>query len=399
MQELTIEELGYNGEGVSHVNGKVCFVKYVLPNEVVKAKIIKSNSKYCWALPEKIIKSSPDRIMPLCSYFEKCGGCDFQHIKYEKEIEIKKQILEKQLDKIGIKNLKVNSIFANDYFYRNKIRLYPTDLGLGYHGIEGMVSIENCKLATQIIDKNIRQISEFIFENKSILGLIYVELRCFDDLICINFFVKKKVDFDFKSLAERLSNKCQIYLTVNGKSFCCYSNSLNGEKVNPCAFKQVNNKIAEKLYKKVITYAQNKSVANCYSGAGLLSKLLIDNGALNVYGLELGENEHQEAEELKRENNLKNLINMKGDCADLLPKISRDIDLIIVDPPRGGCSQSVIQSILDSKAKNLIYISCNNATFARDISYLKDFKIIEIELYDMFPRTANFEIFAYLIRK
>lgn len=399
MQELTIEELGYNGEGVSHINGKVCFVKYVLPNEVVKAKIIKSNSKYCWALPEKIIKTSPDRTMPLCPYFGKCGGCDFQHIKYEKEIVIKKHILEKQLYKIGIKNIKVESICSNDYFYRNKIRLYPSELGLGYHGAEGMVSIENCKLATQTIDKNIKQISEFVCENRCILDLIYVELRCFEDIICINFFVKKKVIFDYESLAKRLNNKCQIYQTVNGKSFCCYNNSLNNYRINPCAFKQVNDKIAEKLYSKVITYTKNKSIANCYSGAGLLSKLLIDHGASKVYGLELGENEHQEAEKLKRENNLKNLINMKGDCADLLPKISRDIDFIIVDPPRGGCSQSVTQSILNSKAKNLIYISCNNATFARDISNLKGFKITEIELYDMFPRTANFEIFAYLERK
>ena len=170
-------------------------------------------------------------------------------------------------------------------------------------------------------------------------------------------------------------------------------------KLKPTSFSQVNNKIALALYKSLCEIVKDKVVANCYSGAGLLSLQMLQSGAKKVYGIELGLSEHLDAEKLKEKNKIDNLINLNGDCAKLLPKLSQTIDMIVVDPPRAGCDSSVIETIENSSAKEIVYISCTHATFVRDLNKLESYNLEKIILFDMFPKTANFEIFAYLKRK
>ena len=126
--------------------------------------------------------------------------------------------------------------------------------------------------------------------------------------------------------------------------------------------------------------------------------MLLESGAKKVFGLELGQSEHNDAQRLKRQYNLSSMQNIHGDCAQTLSEIKDRINLIIVDPPRAGCSKKVVDNINNSSAAELIYVSCNHASFARDIGRLNNFKLDQIELYDMFPKTANFEIFAHLHR-
>lgn len=400
MFELKVEDFGFNGEGIVHINGKVGFVKYVLPGEKILAEVLKENSRYYVLQLKKVLSKNKFRVSPFCPYFGKCGGCDFQHTSYKNEIEIKKEILSRQLAKIGIKT-NIICIASDEYFYRNKIRLYPSSQGLGYYTDSKIITIETCKIASPLIDENIKAVNDF---SKPYLSFInYVEIRTDDKKILINFFVKERFDANFEELSKNIKCNYGIYQTVNKKSYHCYGESSleysQELKIKPTSFSQINNKIAVSLYRRLCEIVKDKVVANCYSGAGLLSLQMLQSGAKQVYGIELGLSEHLDAQELKNKNKLNSLINLKGDCAKILPKISRKIDLIVVDPPRAGCDNLVIEAIKDSSAKEMVYISCNHATFARDLKRLENYSLERIELFDMFPKTANFEIFAYLRRK
>ncbi len=395
MERLKIEEIGYGGEGAGKLNGKVCFAKFALPGEIVQIEITKNKKWFCEGALKAVLEPSPRRVKPLCPYFSVCGGCDFQHVSYSNELEIKKEILSKQLNKIG-QNIPVKVVASGkEYFYRNKIKLVNKN-GLGYHDIFGnIVLIENCPLAEKQIDSSIGTISQFLKTYN--LPIDFVEIKVQNNVRLVNFFAKRKIMIDVKPLATVLDNT-QFFLTVQNKSLLLFDSSKK-DIINPNVFHQVNNQVADALYKRAVQNIAGMTVANCYSGAGLFSAMLLTNGAKKVFGLELGKNEHNEAERLKKSLNLDNLTNIQGDCAKTLQTVAGQVDIIIVDPPRAGMSEKVCQSIDNSKAKSLIYISCNHATFTRDCGRLKNYQLKKIEIFDMFPKTANFEIFAILCRK
>ena len=219
MLKLKIEDFGFDGEGVVHINGKVGFIKYVLPGEEILAEVVKENSRFSVLEVKQILEQNENREKPLCPYFGKCCGCDFQHMKYEKELEIKKEILSRQLAKVGLKT-NIVCYLGDEYFYRNRIRLFPSKDGLGYHTINDTIPIETCKIARPIIDKNIKFVSDFA---KPYLNLLnYVELRTDDKKILINFFVKEKINADFENLAKKMTCNCGIYQTINKKIIHCY---------------------------------------------------------------------------------------------------------------------------------------------------------------------------------
>lgn len=396
MEKIKIDEIGFNGEGVGRLNGKVCFVRFTLPGEEAEIEITKNKSKFCEARFVKLLKPSEKRTKPLCPYFSVCGGCDFQHTAYTDELKAKQEILNKQLQKAGINiPIKVNAS-KKEYFYRNKLKLF-FDRGLGFHKAydSDILPVENCVIAEKEIGSSIAIISNFLARYKHLPSQVEIKLQ--EGILLINFFSKKDLKLEIDELSALLPPS-QIFLTTPF-STKLLKNASSAPEQAPNVFHQVNSTVASELYHKVVAKAKEKVVINCYSGAGLLSAMLLKGGAKKVFGLEKGLNEHQEAEKLKKKNALDGLVNIQGDCAFTLPKVANEAELIIVDPPRAGLSEKVRTSIDSSNAKELVYISCNHATFARDVASLKNFCLSEIEIFDMFPKTANFEIFAQLSRK
>ena len=162
-------------------------------------------------------------------------------------------------------------------------------------------------------------------------------------------------------------------------------------KFRPNSFHQVNKYLVETLYHFVAENIVGNTIINCYSGAGVLSGFIASKNK-RVTGIELGLSEHQDAEKLKEENNLFScLTNIHGDCGEILPKLI-GADSIIVDPPRSGMDKKVVETLNDKNCRRLIYISCNSATFVRDVARLCNYKLVSVTLFDMFSRTGEYEV-------
>ncbi len=415
MKKILIEDISYEGAGVGRVDGKVVFVPKTLVGETVEVEIVKENSKFAQGKVVNIVKACAKRCEPKCPYFEKCGGCDFQHCSYEQEIEIKRNILKREFSKIGF-NDEIEFVESKDRFgYRNKIKLEVRSGKLGYFKAKSneFFEIDCCPLATEQINKTIKTVSEYlkVVEYKT---LKHVYIKQVDDNIGICFLFDKnsqKYGIKFKK-NEKLSDYSIFFaygevLESNKTKVSC----VQGEEklikkydeydfeIDISAFNQINDDVAKKMYAYVLQNAKGMRVVNAYSGQGLLTALL-SKYVKFVYGIEYQFSAHEAAEKLTEQ-----LSNVENICGRVEEKISqvllRDrIDMIILDPAREGCTKIVLDAINAKNIERLIYISCNFSTIVRDLAVLKDFYNIEkIKIFDMFPNTTNMETVVFLQRK
>lgn len=403
----TIIDYGYDGEGVGKVNGKVCFVPYVLKDEQVEIRIVDEKKDFIYGKLEKVILPSHKRIKARCPYFADCGGCSYQHTDYVEELEIKRQLAERQLKKLNYNGeIKVHPS-PNEYNYRNIIKLFVEDkkIGLKRRNSNEISAIDNCDLAENLINKALHTINIFVKTHDLYDKLENIVLRQEGENCLINFYVKTPIDNNLmKQLYDNLGQNYGIYHTLGKKKMhICGLKFLETKefslscRFSPYSFHQVNDYVCQKLYKRVLDEVNGKNVVNCYSGNGVLSGVLCQK-CQKMTAIELGKSEHEEAEKLKQINKLQNLTNINGDCADVLPKIVNSFDTIIIDPPRKGVDKKVIQAIDNVDFKKLIYISCNIATLIRDLQRLKDIKIECVELFDMFARTGEYEMLAVITK-
>ena len=399
-----IEDYGYDGEGVGKVNGKVCFVPFTIIGEKIAFDVVKENSTFIKGKLSKVIEKASERYLPRCEYFGRCGGCTYQHLSYENELNIKRMLLLRQLKKVGFAGQIEVIASPQEYNYRNKVRLFVGHNGVGYKERESsnICSISHCEIAESMISGALSYINEYIKNNKLQNIIDSIVIRCEGENGLINFFVKKENVCNYQGIYLVLGENWGIFETCKDKTYHKLGikelqTSELGLKLeyNVCSFHQVNRYIEKMLYQKVIESVSEKSVVNCYSGAGLLSVLLAKAGK-NVEAIELGETEHSEAERLKDKNNIKNLKNHQGDCQIVLPKLDCKDKTIIVDPPRNGMSKGVSTTLNECGARQIIYISCNSASLVRDINLLKNYKLKKVYLFDMFARTGEYECLCLL---
>lgn len=402
-----IEDYGYDGEGVGRVNGKVCFVPFTISGEVVEFDVVKENSTFIKGKLRNVIEKANERSLPRCEYFGRCGGCAYQHLKYENELNIKKTLLSRQLKKVGYDGQIEIVASPQEYNYRSKVKLFVNEEGLGYKERESnkICPVTHCEIANSLISNALLYINEYIKNNKLHNIIESIVIRCEGQNALINFFVKRKDICNYQGIYLVLGENWGIYETYKNKMYHKLGiNKLETDDFNlkleygVNTFHQVNPYVERMLYKKVIESVTTKSVVNCYSGAGLLSVLLAKDGK-NVEAIELGEDEHSEAERLKDKNNIKNLKNYQGDCQIVLPKLDCKDKTIIVDPPRNGISKEVISFLNECGARKFIYISCNSASLVRDIAILRNYKIVKAYLFDMFAKTGEYESLCVLVPK
>ena len=397
----TIIDYGYDGEGVGKVDGKVCFVPYALKDEQVEIKIIDEKKDFILGKLEKVLSASDKRIAAKCPYFTDCGGCSYQHVAYDEELEIKRQLAERQLKKLNYKGEIQVHPSPNEYNYRNKIKLFvgSNKLGLKRRNSNQICEIDSCDLAQNLINNAIGVINNFVKTYDLYNKLECIILRQVEENCLINLQTKTLIDNNLiKQLYNNLGRNYGIYQTLaNYKRYVCGLKYLKAKEFSlacqfsPYSFHQINDAVCRELYKRVLVYASGGNVVNCYSGNGVLSGILCRNCQM-VTAIELGKSEHIEAEKLKEINGLQNLTNINGDCADELPKIAKNFDTIIIDPPRKGVDKKVIQAIDCLDFKKFIYISCNIATLIRDLQRLNNIKIDSVEIFDMFARTGEYEM-------
>lgn len=418
---VDIYDVSYEGSGVGKLDGQVVFVPKTLKDEKVEVSIVKNNKSFLLAKLCKVLSPSKERIEPMCPYFEKCGGCDFQHCNYQHEQDLKTEILRKEMAKVGYSGEISYQPSESRFSYRNKIKLEFFNGKLGYFKSKShsFFEVEYCPIATELINKTIPVVKRFIASNDC-FGLKSVYFKQLQKKLSICFLFDKKMIKNAQKMTKNLKNveifgDFSIYYAFGEilesdltKIFCVKQGNdlkqIYDEIVfefDVSSFNQVNDEIAEKLYDYVACNVDGKRVVNAYSGQGLLTYILSRNAKF-VYGIEYQKSAHMSAEKMKEQLQEYKIENVCGRVEDEIPKIFRrdKIDCVVLDPSREGCERSVLSEINQSVVEKIVYVSCNFSTLVRDLKILKDFyDIVSVKIFDMFPCTANMETVVILGRK
>ncbi len=432
--EAVIEDMGMNGEGIARVEGAVVFVRGAITGERVRAKIIHAGKTYCVAILDRILNSADCRISPPCPHFPKCGGCTLQHIAYNAQTEFKSESLKNTLKKQGvdINNLQNVVKSQNEYNYRNKLTLpvrYPHRIGFFRAESHSVIEITDCMLQNFDCKSIIAALKEFIdrsglfgYDEESGSGDIrHISVRKLGGKYCVCLVatrdISKLLDPFCKTLENLFGESFSLWLNINTKKTnVVFSDEfvyiggkateteISGLKISPhpSAFFQVNDYVREKLYSAALEEIQGfNTVIDAYSGAGILSALSA-RFAENVVAVEINEKAHNAALSLAKNNGVKNLTCVCGDCAVELEKILSRTGggnnvAVVLDPPRSGIDARAAQAVISAKPQKVVYISCNAATLARDLKILSEsYEINFIRPFDMFPQTPSLEILVSL---
>lgn len=426
--------MGINGEGIGYDHGVPVFIPGALMHETVDVKITQEKEKYKTAKLIRVIRKSKDRVEPECRYCDSCRACTLMHLKYERQLNYKKQTLKQALKKYADIDMPV-SIIKNDniYHYRNKFKL-PFGMEKGkivtgmYESERGrFVPIEDCIIHEEVLEKVRKQILEIMnkyklkaYNERTREGYRSLIMRTFNNKIALVFVVGDNTDLEpMLSDLTRIEEVSSIYYSVNtnkkyinalendlvhvfGKN--CLNARINDLKLvfTPKSFFQLNTRQAEVLYDEAVSLIDenDEEVLEAYCGVGVMS-LMAARKAKHVTGVEIVPDAIDNAKKNARYNKIDNVDFVVGDSGSVMEEISKEkqLDCLIVDPPRTGLDEKMINSILNSNAKKLIYASCNPSTLAKNLNVLKEYYNIEsIRAIDVFSNTEHVESIVYLAR-
>jgi len=438
--EIKITDISKDGEGIGKVNGFTLFVKNMLPGEIAEVRVSKTYKNFGFAEPVKHITMSSKRIAPPCKHYYNCGGCSTMHLDYSEGLKYKAASIASNLKRIGkVSSLgNVNITPSHEIFrYRNNMQ-FPVGYDkngayLGLHSLKSHIvtAIDDCLLANDSATEIIQIVNEFLNENKitaydpqtnrGIMRHISYRTNIHQDEKMITFVINSDGLKNSEILAKRLSavsGMKSINININKKpnapTFGPVTKNIWGEtfitdsigkfkfRVSPDAFFQVNPYVTEEMYKKVLEFlnpTKNDEIIDAYCGAGTISIFIADY-VKKVTGIEISSDSVKNATENAVLNDISNVEFIKGDAAYILLDLrkSKRPTAIIVDPPRKGLSNEMVNAIISSKIKKIVYVSCDSATFARDIKQFNsaDYLLKKIEAFDMFCHSTHAETVSLL---
>ena len=438
LQEIALEGLTSEGQGVGRLDGLTVFVDGGLPGERVAISIEERKKNYAVGRLTEIIEPSADRVEPRCPLAKKCGGCQLQHLSYEGQLRWKRRQVIDAVERIG--KLKVDvepTIGMNEpWRYRNKMQ-FPVG-----RSKDGLMIGCYAKRTHDIIDTNECLIQrsendEMLRAARRVLERFNVSAYDEDRHVGVIRHVMGRVGLDgetmlvlvtatkelphskaiVKALREELPSVTTIQQNVQtyrnnvilGRETKILYGSrtirdrINGLKFNISArsFFQVNTTQAEALYRTAIEYADltgRETVLDAYCGTGTIG-LSMARRAGRAIGIEIVSTAIDDARRNARENNIRNAEFILGDASKVMPRLKGEgIDVIVIDPPRAGCDQRVLETIASMNSARIVYVSCNPATLARDLSILSTmgWKAKKIQPTDMFPMTSHVESVALI---
>ena len=451
LEQVEITDIGAEGKSLARVENKVVFAPYTAPGDIVDIQVTRKRKNFLEGYVTQFHKHSDIRTEPFCEHFGTCGGCKWQHIPYSEQIKAKHQQVVDNLSRIGkIPLPEIKPILGSEKtkYYRNKLeftfsnkRWLPKEEmdqeqsqkslnGLGFHVpkmFDKVLNINNCYLQDDISNKIRNEVKEFslkhdytFFDIRNHHGLMRnLILRNTQKGTWMVIVVFYEDDEEKRTaLLEHLKNKfseiTSLNYVVNQKPNDSIADqeviNYSGDdhlleemedlrfKVGPKSFYQTNSDQAYELYKVARNFANlqgNEVVYDLYTGTGTIANFVAKK-AQKVIGIEYIEEAVEDAKENSKINGIDNTSFFAGDMKDLLkPDFFSEHgtpDVIITDPPRAGMHGDVVQSIIDSRAQKIVYISCNPATQARDLELLHPhYKVKEIQPVDMFPHTHHIE--------
>ena len=448
---LEIDDMGTDGEGIGHKEGYTLFVKDALVGDIVRVKVIKAKKKFGYGRLLEVMKPSPWRVEPACDCARQCGGCQIQHCSYEKQLAWKEKKVRDCLQRIGgFEEIPMEPIMGMDepYHYRNKAQ-YPVGYDKEGNPVAGFYAgrthsiIPNTDCAIQhpcnhmILETILAFMKQYdipAYEEKKHTGLVRhiltrVGKYTGEVMICLIINGNKLPHQD--KLVEMLKKATDVETTYKIKSICLNinkdkTNRILGEKVvpiygqtyiedrigdityriSPLSFYQVNPEQTQKLYGTALEYADlkgNEVVWDLYCGIGTISLFLAQKAA-KVCGVEIVPQAIEDARENADRNGFTNTEFFVGAAEDVVPEQyeqsggSLRADVVTLDPPRKGCDEKLLRTVVRMEPKRIVYVSCDPATLARDLKYLcgEGYELKRVRACDMFGHSSHVETVVLL---
>ncbi len=424
--KLTIRNLGHHGEGIGSYEGYTIFVPGALPGETIEAQLLEKHKSYGRARLLSIIQPSAARIDPPCPYFGKCGGCQLMHLAYSEQLLIKQQRVKDALERIGkLQNIQVAPCIPSPstFAYRNKIQLPLKEdqngvkMGLYAPSSHDLIEVDHCLIHGTLGEEIYQKIQGIIKQSNGAareLRHLLIRSAMNTQEVLVILVTAKESCLPLSSLAKKIIS-CHPSIkgvvqninqsggnTILGKTYKVLegvgyiTECLGGLyfKISPASFFQVNPEQAEALYANAIELAElngSETVLDAYCGVGTLS-LFFSKHVKKVLGVECVPEAIADAKENGKINRIDNVNFVCSNTEAFISTLS-DVDVILLNPPRKGCDPSVLNGIQKILPKKVIYISCDPATLARDLSQLQTYgyKIQTVQPFDMFPQTAHVE--------
>jgi len=453
--ELCIDKMAYGGQGVARLDGFVIFVNGAVPGDRLTARVFKKKKGYAEARMVELLEPSPDRIQPHCAYADYCGGCQWQNLRYERQLDYKKQQIEESMNHIGtMTDVAVRDVIPSEniFSYRNKMEFSFSDrrwflphemdrreteggfaLGLHVPGtFNKVIDIDACLLQQEqgnrilgAVKAHVKSCGIPVYGLKTHEGFWrFLTIRystAFDEWM-VNLVTSENRPGAVQPLAEALLAKIgnirsivnnitrrKAAIAVGEDEIVLAGETHIKDKIGPFSFQisansffQTNSLGARKLYQTVVDYAEfngNETVLDLYSGTGTIP-IFLATRVRNVTGIEISESAVQDARRNCKENGIQNCQFICGDIREKLRTIEQRPDVLVIDPPRAGMHKDVVAQVLALSPKKIIYVSCNPATMARDMGLMNpDYDVVEIQPVDMFPHTYHIEAVAKLLRR
>ncbi len=455
---VTIESTGLEGKSVARYNNFVIFVEGGVPQDTLRVTIQKVKKNYAEAKITEILNPSPMRVVPRCSYAGVCGGCKWQHVSYEMQLQFKEQHVRDVFERIAaIDSVPIQPIVgsAQQYFYRNKMeysfgknqwkwkgaRSSDSSVYLGLHvpqRYDKVLDIEECFLQSEVSNRILNLTRQFAREHKlsvydsernaGYLRFLVIRQAYYTGQILVNLVT-------FEHQPEVMKQYCE-YLLSNVPDITTIVNTINSKKaqiafgdvvniyhgagsieeqlgkyrftISANSFFQTNTLQTERLYNTVLelgNFSKNDVIYDFYCGTGTIG-IYISEYARSVIGIEAVESAVNDARNNAALNNVTNSSFILGDLKDVLQHSQSSLhnalpDAVIVDPPRSGMHPKVVDSLIKLSPRTIVYVSCNPATQARDVKLLvsSGYLLKVLQPIDMFPHTHHIEVVVLLVKK
>lgn len=445
LYKIVVVDLNHKGQGIGKIDGFTIFLNKGVPGDKGTVRITKLKKNYAIGEMVEILEESKDRVKSICDIADDCGGCQTQEIDYNVQLEMKTEKVKNDIKRIGgLESVTIHNTIGmdNPFRYRNKaqfpVRKYDEKISIGFYKTMSheVIDSDKCFIQHDINDEVVKIVRKYMetynvspYDEKTGKGIVRHILTKTSfktrELMVVIITNNKKLpnkDILIKELTDNIKSVKSIVQNINESRNNVIlgnkSKTLWGEdkivdyikdlkfKISPESFFQVNPVQTEVLYEKALEYADLKgeeTVFDIYCGIGTIS-LFLARKAKKVYGIEVVERAIIDANENAKLNNIENVEFFDGAAEKVFPKLYEKgikADVVVVDPPRKGCDEKVLDTIVRMNPKRVVYVSCNPATLARDLKYLDNngYKTVEIQPVDMFPHTMHIENVARLERK
>jgi len=423
---LTIEKLVYGGDGLArlpadeHGRGKAVFLPFVLEGESVEASMLEQRPGFARAQVDKIVTPSPNRILPQCSYFLRCGGCHYQHISYRHQLETKAAILKENLRRIAKLELEAEPIVHGgpEWNYRNRTRLKvqnQPNFAIGYYrpNSHELLPVKQCPISSPLINRAISALWER--EGWAAEGIHEIELfaNAEDTQLLLETYCSHDISEEAaRQAAENLrtilpevagvvmfrgKTPDAAHTLVVGVRDLAYNTQLGSYRVSAGSFFQTNRHLLGELLRMVTNGFSGNMALDLYAGVGLFSSVLARSFA-QVVAVESSPTAHADL----LYNSARNVKAVRSTTDQFLKNRAANLqpDLVVVDPPRNGLGEMVVRGLAGLGARGITYVSCDPATVSRDLAGLLNagYRIQQAHVLDLFPHTYHLESVFHLLR-